>query len=361
VKGNFNGGLELHVSVPRGLAVKMEVGVGTAKTNGDYRSVDFSIGAGDFVGRFDLTGRGSSEVHVGAGRVELNIPRGANLDVNTATGVGDVTGLPATQEDTKGLHIGDRRAARFGNGGASLSVHVGAGAIVINSSSNPKALPSESADTDIDQGAREQSLWSGDVDSNMSMDLDPDKTLAVIGPTVDRAIALSNAEVDQAMKQCKPEMDQDLANVGPEVARALKEVQPEIDRALAEVGPDVDRALKQNRPEIDRELAKIGPEIAKAMKEMRPQIEQARKEQMRELQKMRPEIEQAMKEAEKAIDEAARELGKEGGDHSTLEKSVRKAILDALKSAREAMKEAKSAAQKAVQDAKKHSADDEDN
>jgi ElaB/YqjD/DUF883 family membrane-anchored ribosome-binding protein len=350
LKGHFNGGLDIHISIPRGLNVQLNQGVGETKTNGDYRSIDLGLGAGHVVGKFRLTGTDNSMVRVGAGQIELDLPRGSNLDVTTNAGVGEITGIPGRSKPATGIHLGDKRAARLGSGGTSLSVHVGAGSIVIHSDADVHALAMTETDAlKADQAFQELHL---DPDMNGSMDN--------LGAQIEAATAHIEPDVNEALEKAMPEVDRELAEVGPEVERALKEAQPEIDKALAEVGPQVDEALRKAKPEMDRELANIGPEIRRAMKEAQREMQKGRKEREKALREARPEIEKAMKEAQKALDDATRELDKSGLGHGEMSDSIRKTVAEALKAARSAMRESMKEARKAIEDAKKDGKSDVD-
>ncbi len=360
LKGNFNGGLDLHITAPRGLKVKLELGVGNALTSGNYNSVNLSVGAGQMTGKFDLSGGTPSSVNVGAGEVKLDLPSGTNLDLTTATGVGEISGIPGSSKKTEGIHLGDRRSVKVGAGGTSLSVHVGAGSITINSASSVTAMTTADRFSDTEKGSREEHLWSGDVDASISSDPIKGDSLDELGPQIEAALAQVQPEIDRAMKETQPQIDKAMAQVGPEVDRALREAQPEIDKALADIGPEIQRALKDAKPEMDRDLANVGPEIERAMKEARQEMAKAQKERRRALQEAGPEIDRAMKEAERSLDEAARELDREGIKHDHFDQSIRKSVQEALRSARAAVRESMKAARKAIDEAKKTRDDRED-
>lgn len=365
LEGNFHGGLEIHVKAPEGMRLDVHVGAGSVKPRGDLQSVDIHVGAGAVEGRFRIAG--SSEVHVGAGEVELAVPASENLDVDAHAGVGSIVGLPESGTRSDRIHIGDNRSGRFGSGGSSLSIHVGAGKIQIDSPSAAKNLSMS------DSGTRELRLDSEDSAANSAHFDVPD-----VGPIVSQALADSNRAlsqagagrqddddlsdigpaIEEAMKSIGPVLDKTLSQIGPDIDEAMRQARPEMDRDLAKIGPDIDEAMRRAQPDMDRDLAKIGPEIRRAMEKIRPEIERARREVRHNLDKQMPEIEKAMKQAQAEIDKASRDI--DSSHDKDLDKPTREGIRASLNAAREAIRQSMAAARKAIEEAKRDLDNDKD-
>jgi len=301
LKKDFNGGLDLTIRVPAGLDVFIENGAGTIDSRGDYRTYSLHLGAGEVTTDLASCPTRNSELHVGAGEVKLHLPARSNADVTASTGVGTVEGLPATERNANGIHVGDSRSARFGSGGTKLSVHVGAGEISITSPDTRKPGPkvAQSEDGRADKFGKE-------VDDD-SMAVDIDQGVRDATKNIDRDVA-------RALSQIQPEIDKEMANLPHEIEQAMDAAQPEIDKALREARIETQKALKELGPQLKRELGKIQPEIDRALAEAM----KAMKDSSKIRKQTKAETEKAIKEAMKAVREAEKALKEHNHDTPSL-------------------------------------------
>ena len=285
-EGHFNPHYELTISLPSDKAADLSVGAGDIEINGEYRDLDTLVGAGDIeckslsvnrslkihVGAGDVEASvqgpvANSDVSVGTGDIHLRLPVSANADVDASVGVGEISGIPS-KKNHEGM--GQHRSAKFGNGGAHVTVHVGVGSIDL---SGPTAVASQDRKEDSDNshswdmgGALDEldHALSG-LDASSWKDGD-DKM-----PDVSKIdIHISDAEiqksVDLALRESSKAASQVIREAHTEIGKALKEAEAELgkhrhatrNKSLhLEIDKIVREALEQARQELKRERSSM--------------------------------------------------------------------------------------------------------
>lgn len=295
------------IHAPSDLAAKLDVSAGEAQVQGRFRSLEAGIGAGKLTSDF-VQCKGDVVLHVGAGEVDAKIPAGANTDVKADVAMGEITGLPSGAKRESGLHFGDHRHGKTGQGDSKLNIHVGAGSIKVES--RDRILASTNVDTE--QAADDESIEiienRDDYGIGKSVDASVRAALAATrdalrNTNIDTKIELGDLKIDDLgdLKGLDADLAKELAKIGPEIERAMKTAQPEIEKAMKSIGPEIERAMKDAKPDFDRAMKAMHPEIEKAIKMAKLEIAKAMKS-------VKPEVDRALREALKEIEKAEKEL-----------------------------------------------------
>jgi hypothetical protein len=334
--------LTVKIQIPRDLDVDVTVDAGDVKVDGDYRSLNTKISAGQLsldhfratdsikvdldAGQVDAklteSPRGNSEIRVAVGQVNLDLKGNAN--VNAKTSIGSISYTGDSKNSQKGL--GSKQKLQFGSGGSNFTVEVDAGNINFG---NGKVTKAELEKIESDS----QDLWIPDIDLKLDLDDDQEKQIDIHG------------DISRAMKEAQRKLDG--KDIKGEIDRAMKEVQRELDSK--DIKGEISRALKQAQIEMDRQ--DIKGEITRAMKDAHIEMGRAMKEAHFEIDRAMKESSQEMDRAVKEMDQAIKELDKEmksdresDGRYGNVSRDALTIAKRALEHSRDAMKKSMAAA-----------------
>lgn len=311
INGNFNPELDLEINIPEGLDVTLSVDCGTVDGGGHYSTLKGSVDAGtlklkglDCDSSFDLhvdageVGAGlasipsrNSSVQTDIGALTLDLPRSADADVTAQTDIGKIDGLPASKKKAGEIELGDQRHARFGKGGAKLSLQVSTGSIRVGSPDRAEALANEepiSIATEIDGVAYPESRIN--------------QLTAADKKEMQKAIKEAQKEVSKAMKDIK--FSSDFAglheDIQKEIDQAMKEAHAEVAQAMREAHEEVRRAMEESKNEIDD---------VKLSKDIEALVKSALDTAMAATEQALKATDFGMKQADKAMKKAAKKKG----------------------------------------------------
>ena len=309
--------LKVEIHVPSNLDAKLSMTAGKATVQGHFRKLTADVSAGE------LTLNGvkcqlNQESHVGAGEIKVVLPSGANADVSADVSVGEISGLPSSAKRSEGVHFGDRRHGKTGNGESKVRIHVGAGSIKVES--RDRIIASSLADDEpAAMEEKDEVKELSDVDfSDKDLDRTVQESIREAMKAVKESLGSLHSDMKIELGENQPDvhmnldnidesLEKALAQIGPDIEKAMKLSKPEFEKAMKEFDAEMKKAMKASKPDIDKAMKEAEVEIKKAMKTMKPEMEKA-------LKSIKPEIEKALREAMKELEKANRELKKHHDD-----------------------------------------------